>query len=100
VLDQAQERYEIVARVRGGDIGYHSAARHVERREEVASAVADIVVGGARWGGGEHRQRSAVRFMAWIWGFSSTAKTAAATGEDKRLPRPEPTPPFAQAADK
>ena len=79
-VDLVQERHEVGAGGLGTDVGDHCAGGDLQRREWVAGSVALVVVRGACGGGGSNGRIGAVRFNAWIWGFSSTANTAAVTG--------------------
>ena len=80
-VDLVQERDEVGAGVGLADVGDHRAGRDVQGGEQVAGAVALVVMGGPLPGVvGSIGRVGAVRLSAWIWGFSSTANTAAATG--------------------
>lgn len=61
-------------------LGDHLAGRDIERGEQVDGAVAFVFMRAPWVVVGIIGSIGAVRFNAWIWGFSSTANTAALTG--------------------
>src|SRR3954453_14874698 len=85
-VDLVQERHEVRAGVAGADVGNDLPRRDLEGGEQVAGAVPLIVVGAPGRAGRHIGRVGAVRSSAWIWGFSSIANTAAATGGFMYIP--------------
>ena len=79
-VDLVQEGDEVGAGVGLADVGDHGPGRHVEGGEKVTGPVALVVTLAGAGVVGNMGRVGAVRLSAWIWGFSSMANTAAATG--------------------
>jgi hypothetical protein len=78
-VDLVQEDDEVGAGVGFADVGDDLARGDFQRGEEIAGAVALVVVGGPLGRGRQERQRRRRPVQRLDLGFSSTAKTAALT---------------------
>src|SRR5215213_8386191 len=79
-VDLVQEGDEVVLVMAGANIGDDGAPSDIERGEQVDGPVALVVMAGPLRGGGQHGQRGGGAVQRLIWGFASTANTAAASG--------------------
>ena len=79
-VDQVQELPELDGPVAVGHVGDDLPRGHVECGVEIGGATADVVVGRRSGSPGRIGRTGAVRSSAWIWVFSSTHSTRAASG--------------------
>jgi hypothetical protein len=79
-VDLVQEGHQVGAGMRRADVSDDLAGGDVQGREEIAGAVALIVMGGPLRGGGQHRQR-------WGGSIESLDLRFLVDGEHRRLDR-------------
>ena len=79
-IDELEETQELLAAVPAVVLGDHRPAGHIHGGEQAGRAITHIVMGHPRRVVGRIGRQRAVRSRAWIWLFSSTARTRAFSG--------------------